>query len=139
MSDALYRSYVVCALRESELTQLCARSWHIDLGIPNIKVTLGGCAALPDILDGGDGEPWVSLLAYNMIRLLMAPAAQSASAQSRELNSKHTVDMQTARQPPLRPLFRPANSLGSSRSFHARTAIASNRNLAGDDRGLSIG
>ena len=38
-------------------------------------------------------ELWVSLLAYNLIRLLMAQAAHTAGLSPRELSFKHTVQM----------------------------------------------
>jgi hypothetical protein len=40
-------------------------------------------------------ELWVSLLAYNLIRLLMAQAARNAGMHPRELSFKHTVQMWT--------------------------------------------
>ena len=39
---------------------------------------------------------WVHLLAYNVIRLLMAQAASDAGVHPRELSFKHTVQMWTA-------------------------------------------
>jgi len=41
-------------------------------------------------------ELWVYLLAYNLIRILMAQAAYSAGVQPRELSFKHTVQIWTA-------------------------------------------
>jgi hypothetical protein len=38
-------------------------------------------------------ELWVYLLAYNVIRLLMAQAAQHAGVHPRELSFKHTVQL----------------------------------------------
>jgi hypothetical protein len=38
-------------------------------------------------------ELWVSLLAYNLIRLLMAQAAHTAGVYPRELSFKHTVQI----------------------------------------------
>jgi len=40
-------------------------------------------------------EMWVYLLAYNVIRLLMAQAALHANVHPRELSFKHTVQMWT--------------------------------------------
>ena len=41
-------------------------------------------------------EIWVYVLAYNLIRLMMAQAAHSARCLPRELSFKHTVQLRTA-------------------------------------------
>ena len=40
-------------------------------------------------------QAWVHLLAYNVIRLLMAQAATNAAVHPRQLSFKHTVQMWT--------------------------------------------
>lgn len=82
-------------VRKKELAALYARRWHVELDIRNIKTTLGmevlRCLT-PSMVQK---ELWVSLLAYNLIRLLMAQAAHSAGVHPRELSFKHTVQMWT--------------------------------------------
>jgi hypothetical protein len=81
------------AVPKSELSALYARRWHIELDIRNIKTTLGmevlRCLT-PAMIEK---ELWVCLLAYNLIRLLMAQAAHTAGVYPRELSFKHTVQM----------------------------------------------
>ena len=83
-------------VRKSELSELYARRWHVELDIRNIKTTLGmevlRCLT-PQMVEK---ELWVSLLAYNVIRLLMAQAARNTGVHPRELSFKHTVQMWTA-------------------------------------------
>jgi hypothetical protein len=81
------------AVPKRELAALYARRWHIELDIRNIKTTLGmevlRCMT-PAMVEK---ELWVCLLAYNVIRLLMAQAAHTAGLYPRELSFKHTVQM----------------------------------------------
>lgn len=66
-----------------------------QLDIRNLKTTLGmdvlRCLT-PQMVEK---ELWVYLLAYNVIRLLMAEAACNADVHPRELSFKHTVQMWT--------------------------------------------
>jgi hypothetical protein len=82
-------------VRKSELSELYARRWHVELDIRNLKTTLGmevlRCLTPPMV----EKELWVYLLAYNVIRLLMAQAARDAGMHPRELSFKHTVQMWT--------------------------------------------
>jgi len=81
------------AVPKRELAALYARRWHVELDIRNIKTTLGmevlRCLT-PSMVEK---ELWVCLLAYNLIRLLMAQAAYTAGVHPRELSFKHTVQM----------------------------------------------
>ena len=65
-------------MRECELARLYARRWNVELDLRNIKVTLGmdvlSCRT-PQMITK---ELWVHVLAYNLIRLLMAQAASVA-------------------------------------------------------------
>lgn len=83
------------AVCKRELSRLYARRWHVELDIRNLKTTLGlevlRCLT-PQMIEK---ELWVSLLAYNVIRLLMAQAAHTAGIHPRELSFKHTVQMWT--------------------------------------------
>jgi hypothetical protein len=97
---------------KGELSSLYAQRWHVELDFRNIKTTLGmeklSCLT-PQMIEK---ELWVYLLAYNVIRLLMAQAAHSAGVHPRELSFKHTVQMWTEwtsrtlpSNPPLRAEF----------------------------------
>jgi hypothetical protein len=83
------------AVRKGELSDLYAHRWHVELDIRNLKTTLGmevlRCLT-PQMVEK---ELWVYLLAYNVIRLLMAQAARDAGVHPRELSFKHTVQMWT--------------------------------------------
>ena len=78
---------------KGELFELYACRWHVELDIRNLKTTLGmevlRCLT-PTMVEK---ELWVYLLAYNVIRLLMAEAAQFAGLHPRELSLKHTVQL----------------------------------------------
>jgi hypothetical protein len=82
-------------VRKNELARLYAQRWHVELDLRNIKTTLGmevlRCLT-PQMVEK---ELWVGLLAYNLIRLLMAQAAHSAGVHPRELSFKHTLQMWT--------------------------------------------
>lgn len=79
-----------------ELAKLYARRWNIELDLRCIKTTLRmetlSCKS-PQMVQR---ELWAYLLAYNLIRLLMAQAAQSAGVPPRELSFKHTVQLWAA-------------------------------------------
>jgi hypothetical protein len=82
-------------VRKGELAELYRRRWHVELDFRNIKTTLGmevlSCQS-PQMVQK---ELWVHLLAYNLIRLLMAQAALDAGLHPREISFKHTVQMWT--------------------------------------------
>ena len=81
---------------KAELATLYARRWHVELDIRNIKTTLGMEVLRCQTPQMIEKELWVALLAYNLIRLLMAQAAHSAGVHPRELSFKHTVQMWSA-------------------------------------------
>ena len=80
-------------VRKKELLELYVQRWHVELDLRNIKTTLGmdvlRCLT-PEMIEK---ELWVSLLAYNLIRLLMAQAAVESGFHPRELSFKHTVQI----------------------------------------------
>lgn len=80
---------------KGELSDLYARRWQVELDIRNIKTTLGMEVLRCQTPEMVEKELWVYLLAYNVIRLLMAQAAQQAGVHPRELSFKHTVQMWT--------------------------------------------
>lgn len=73
--------------------------WHVELDLRNIKTTLGmeqlGCQTPAMVVK----EIWVCLLAYNLIRLMMAQAALLRSCLPRQLSFKHTVQVWLAWAP----------------------------------------
>lgn len=80
-------------VHKAELAELYGRRWQVELDLRNIKTTLGvnvlRCLT-PQMVAK---ELWVCLLAYNVIRLLMAQAAHQAGLLPRQLSFKHTVQM----------------------------------------------
>jgi len=77
------------------LSDLYEQRWQVELDLRNIKTTLGmeilRCLT-PEMIEK---ELWVHLLAYNLIRLLMAQAAIETGYEPRDLSFKHTVQMWT--------------------------------------------
>lgn len=75
------------------LSQLYTQRWHIELDLRNIKTTLGMEVLRCKTPDMVEKELWVNLLAYNLIRVLMAQAALGAGLLPREISFKHTAQM----------------------------------------------
>lgn len=77
-----------CALK----SLYCSR-WHVELDLRNINTTLGmetlSCLSPAMAIK----EIWVYLLAYNLIRLMMAQAALLADRLPRQLSFKHAVQL----------------------------------------------
>ena len=67
--------------------------WHIELDLRNIKTTLGMEMLSCRTPAMAQKEIWVYLLAYNLIRLLMAQAALLADIIPRQLSFKHTLQL----------------------------------------------
>jgi hypothetical protein len=67
--------------------------WHVELDLRNIKTTLGmerlSCLT-PDM---ANKEIWAYMLAYNLIRFIMAQAAVLNNIQPRQISFKHSVQM----------------------------------------------
>lgn len=82
-------------VRKGELSKLYAMRWNVELDLRNIKTTLNmevlSCLS-PQMVQK---ELWVYLLAYNVIRFLMAQAAHTAGMHPREVSFKHVVQMWT--------------------------------------------
>ena len=78
---------------KSDLKRLYCSRWHVELDLRNIKTTLQmerlSCLSPKMAIK----EIWVYLLAYNLIRLMMAQAAQRAACLPRQLSFKHTVQL----------------------------------------------
>jgi hypothetical protein len=75
------------------LKTLYRSRWHIELDLRNIKTTLGMEKLRCKTPEMAAKELWVYLLAYNLIRLLMAQAALLADQIPRQLSFKHTVQV----------------------------------------------
>jgi len=80
---------------KQDLADLYGQRWNVELDFRNIKTTLGmevlRCLT-PEMIEK---ELWINLLAYNLIRLLMAQAALESGLHPRELSFKHTVQIWT--------------------------------------------
>jgi len=78
---------------KNELAALYKSRWHVELDIRNIKETLGmdvlSCKSPEMVVK----EIWVYLLAYNLIRLLMAQSAQLFDLLPRQLSFKHCLQL----------------------------------------------
>lgn len=77
------------------LGELYQKRWHIELDLRCIKTTLGMEVLSCRSADMVEKELWVYLLAYNLIRLLMAQAAAEHATTPRALSFKHTVQLWT--------------------------------------------
>ncbi|MGF6633582.1 hypothetical protein OKW38_004023 [Paraburkholderia sp. MM5496-R1] len=80
---------------KQDLSQLYARRWNVELDLRNIKTTMGMDVLHCQTAHMNEKEIWVHLLAYNVIRLLMAQAASHHATDPRTLSFKHTVQLWT--------------------------------------------
>ena len=80
------------------LKALYRQRWNIELDLRNIKTTLGMEHLRCKTPEMARKELWVYLLAYNLIRLLMAQAALLADQIPRQLSFKQTVQIWLAWQ-----------------------------------------
>ena len=80
---------------KDDLSQLYARRWNVELDLRNLKTTTGMDVLRCQTPQMADKQLWVHLLAYNVIRLLMAQAASHADVDPRNLSFKHTVQLWT--------------------------------------------
>lgn len=78
---------------KSALRDLYFQRWHVELDLRNIKTTLGMETLSCKTPGMCEKEMWVYLLAYNLIRLLMAEAALQAGVLPRQLSFKHTLQV----------------------------------------------
>ena len=72
-----------------------ARRWNVELDLRNLKTTTGMDVLRCQTPQMNDKQLWVHLLAYNVIRLLMAQAASNADVDPRNLSFKHPVQLST--------------------------------------------
>lgn len=78
---------------KSALKSLYQNRWHVELDLRNIKTTLGMERLSCQTPAMAIKEIWVYLLAYNLIRLMMAQAALLTDRLPRHLSFKHTVQL----------------------------------------------
>jgi len=78
---------------KAELKKLYRNRWHVELDLRNIKTTLGMEMLSCKTPAMAEKEIWVYLLAYNLIRLMMAQAASLSGQHPRELSFKHTLQL----------------------------------------------
>jgi hypothetical protein len=83
---------------KNALRALYRQRWNVELDLRNIKTTLGMEQLRCRTPEMAIKELWVYLLAYNLIRLLMAQAALLADQIPRQLSFKHTVQIWIAWQ-----------------------------------------
>ncbi|MBK8276396.1 MAG: IS4 family transposase [Nitrospira sp.] len=81
------------ATHKSALKTLFQSRWHVEWDLRTIKSTLGmeqlSCQTPTMVIK----EMWVHLLAYNLIRLMMAQAALRTDTRPRQLSFKHTLQL----------------------------------------------
>lgn len=80
-------------LSKRDLGRLFLSRWNVELDLRNIKETLGLGRLVCKTPQMCEKELWMYLLAYNLIRLLMAEAAVQANVLPRQLSFKHTVQV----------------------------------------------
>jgi hypothetical protein len=78
---------------KSALKDLYKRRWQVELDIRNIKTTLGMETLSCKTPEMGEKEMWVYLLAYNLIRQIIAQSALMADVLPRALSFKHTLQL----------------------------------------------
>jgi hypothetical protein len=82
-----------CAVCKRDLGKLFLQRWNAELDLRNIKETLGMGRLSCKTPQMCEKELGVYMLAYNLIRLLMAEAAVQAGVLPRQLSFKHTVQV----------------------------------------------
>ena len=79
--------------KKADLKKLYQQRWHVELNFRHIKTTLGmdvlSCHT-PEMIAK---EIWIYLLAYNLIRTLMAQSAVHAACLPNELSFKHALQL----------------------------------------------
>jgi hypothetical protein len=78
------------------LKALYRERWQVELDLRSIKTTLGMETLSCKTPQMAEKEVWVYLLAYNLIRIMMAEAASFTEQLPRQLSFKHTVQLWVA-------------------------------------------
>jgi hypothetical protein len=94
-SGKILMTTLLCPKQTSKaaLKTLYRDRWHVELDLRNIKTTLGMERLSCRTPAMAQKEIWAYLLAYNLIRLLMAQAALLADILPRQLSFKHTLQL----------------------------------------------
>lgn len=84
-----------CAKRykKADLKALYKDRWQVELNFRHIKTTLGMDVLSCKTPEMVEKEIWVYLLAYNVIRILMAQSALQAGCLPNELSFKHSLQL----------------------------------------------
>ena len=82
-------------ITKADLADLYAWRWNVELDLRNLKTTMGMDVLSCQTPEMNEKELWVHLLAYNLIRSLMAQTARSAGLDPRQLSFKHTLQLWT--------------------------------------------
>jgi hypothetical protein len=80
---------------KADLSALYACRWNVELDLRNLKTTTGMDVLSCQTPQMNEKQLWVHLLAYNVIRLIMAQAACDTDVDPRSLSFKHTVQLWT--------------------------------------------
>jgi hypothetical protein len=80
---------------KDDLSVLYSGRWNVELDLRNLKTTTGMNILSCQTPQMNEKQLWVHLLAYNVIRLLMAQAACHANVDPRSLSFKHTLQLWT--------------------------------------------
>ena len=80
-------------INKSELGELYQQRWHVELDIRQIKETMGMNILRCRSPEMAIKEVWATLLAYNLIRLMMAQSAILAGVLPRNLSFKHCLQL----------------------------------------------
>lgn len=75
------------------LKRLYRQRWDIEINLRHIKTTLGMETLRCKTPDMAEKEVWAHLLAYNLIRRLMADSACYVDVLPQQLSFKHTVQL----------------------------------------------
>lgn len=78
---------------KAALKGLYRERWHVELDLRHIKTTLSMETLSCKTPAMAQKEIWVYLLAYNLVRLMMAQAATLAERRPRALSFKHTLQL----------------------------------------------
>lgn len=78
---------------KAALKALYYERWHVELDLRHIKTTLGMEMLSCKTPAMAQKEIWIYLLAYNLIRLMMAQAAVLSTCLPRTLSFKHTLQL----------------------------------------------
>lgn len=86
---------LLCATQapKKALRDLYGSRWNVELDLRNLKTTLGMERLHCKTPTMNEKELWTVLLAYNLIRLLMAESARQADVLPRLLSFKHSLQL----------------------------------------------